>query len=52
LLTKAGIDAASADANVDPGLIIVDDADDAWHRFLAAIAQHRVWARQEDPPRV
>ena len=57
LLRKAGIDLdEAADANApDPALIIVDDhgpEEDAALRFTAAVAQHRWWPRQEDPPRV
>ncbi|MFT3857535.1 MAG: catalase [Aquabacterium sp.] len=55
LLRKAGID-VSGDPHVDadPGLLFVDDdgSDDALHRFIACVARHRVWERQQEPPRV
>jgi catalase len=51
LLRACGIDAALPDGQCDPGLIIGSDtsaADD----FVAAIAKHRHFGRETDPPRV
>jgi catalase len=51
LLAAAGVPAPESR---DPGLLLVDDdglagAADA---FIEAIAMHRAWERQTDPPRV
>ena len=39
-------------ARPDPGLIIASDASAATDDFVAAIAKHRHFARETDPPRV
>jgi catalase len=52
LLTACGIDAALPDGKSDPGVIKAKDAGAATDRFIAAIAKHRHFARETDPPRV
>ena len=52
LLAACGIDAALPDGQPDPGLIIASDASAATDDFIAAIAKHRHFARETDPPRV
>jgi catalase len=52
LLQAAGIPAKLPDGGEDPGLLIADDADDIFPAFVAAIAMHRHFERQTDPPRV
>ena len=51
LLRDCGIDAALPDGQPDPGLIIASDASAA-DDFVAAIAKHRHFARETNPPRV
>ena len=52
LLTACGIDTALPNGQVDPGVIRTPDASKASDRFIAAIAKHRHFARETDPPRV
>jgi catalase len=52
LLDAADIPAALPDGKPDPGLLAADSADEGVRQFIAAIAKHRVWERQTDPPRV
>ncbi len=52
LLEACGIDAAVSTAQPDPGLIVASDASAAADDFMAAIAKHRHFARETDPPRV
>jgi catalase len=52
LLTACGIDLALPDGQPDPGLIAAADASTASDRFVAAIAKHRHFERETDPPRV
>jgi catalase len=40
------------DGQPDPGLIVASDAGTAGDDFIAAIAKHRHFARETDPPRV
>lgn len=51
LLAEAGIAASDEE---DSGLLLVDDAGvgEAAQAFIEAIARHRAWERQTDPPRV
>jgi catalase len=53
LLMRAGIPAALPDGNDDPGILAFAETsgDEAKH-FEAALAQHRHFARETDPPRV
>jgi catalase len=48
LLQQAGI-AGDGD---DPGVIAATAGADTWKRFIAAVALHRHWSRESDPPRV
>ena len=52
LLTACGIDPALPDGQPDPGVITTADASTAAEEFIAAIAKHRHFARETDPPRV
>lgn len=54
LLVCAGIPMALPDGSEDPGLVVADaaDASSALAPFKAALARHRVYARETDPPRV
>ena len=46
------IDTALPDGQPDPGLIIASDTSAGSDDFVAAIAKHRHFARETDPPRV
>jgi catalase len=50
LLPKAGIDRAGA--RKDAGLIVSATGDDATAAFITALAAHRHFARETDPPRI
>jgi catalase len=52
LLAACGIDAALPDGSPDRGLIIAVDTTAATNDFIAAIAKHRHFARETDPPRI
>ena len=52
LLQACGIDAALPSGQEDPGVLVADDAASATDDFVAAIAKHRHFARETDPPRV
>ena len=52
LLEAAGIPAALPDGRDDPGLLKAKSVDAAFPAFEAAIAKHRHFERQTDPPRV
>jgi len=52
LLDACGIDATSQDGKPDAGLIIASNASAGADDFVAAIAKHRHFARETDPPRV
>jgi catalase len=52
LLSACGIDPALPDGQPDPGVITTADATTATEGFIAAIARHRHFARETDPPRV
>jgi catalase len=53
LLQRAGIPQSLASGDADPGLLIVAaDAADPSQAFIAAIARHRHFERETDPPRV
>ena len=51
LLKACGIDTALPDGQPDPGLIVASDAS-ASGDFIMAMAKHRHFARETDPPRV
>ena len=50
--SACGIDATLPDGQPDPGLIIASDTGAGTDDFVAAIAKHRHFARETDPPRV
>jgi catalase len=52
LLTACGIDPVLPGGQPDPGVIATTDASTATDAFVAAIAKHRHFARETDPPRV
>jgi catalase len=52
LLTACGIDTGLPSGRPDPGVITALDARAASDGFIAAIAAHRHFARETDPPRV
>jgi catalase len=57
LVTAAGLPAALPNGEPDPGLILADPADPAGldaalAAFRTALARHKVYARETDPPRV
>ena len=57
LVQAAGIPLPdAADGALDPGLVVVDGTEDALASattsFLAAVARHRHYERETDPPRV
>jgi catalase len=52
LLSACGIDPTLPDGEPDAGLIIAPDIGAAADDFVAAIARHRHFARETDPPRV
>jgi catalase len=52
LLTACGIEPVLPDGGPDPGVIVAANAGTASEDFIAAIAKHRHFARETDPPRV
>ena len=52
LLEACGIDTALPNGQPDPGLLVASDAGAVTDAFVAAIAKHRHFARETDPPRV
>ena len=54
VLQAAGIPVALPDGQPDPGVIVAGggDVEAALASFHAALAQHRIYARETDPPRV
>ena len=50
--SACGIETALPDGQTDPGLIIDIGHEQASDAFVAAIAKHRHFARETDPPRV
>jgi catalase len=52
LLEACGIPAALPDGQPDAGLIVVADVSTAADDFIAALAKHRHFDRDSDPPRV
>jgi catalase len=54
LLSKAGVPTTLPSGEADPGLVSAQSADaaDAGQAFMAALAAHRHFARETDPPRV
>ena len=52
LLTACGIQGALPDGQQDPGVLVTADPESAADAFIAAMAQHRHFARDTDPPRL
>jgi catalase len=52
LLEACGVPPTLPDGRRDPGLVIAADANAAAGDFIAALARHRHFARETDPPRV
>jgi catalase len=52
LLTACGIDVALPNGQPDAGVITTSAGNTATERFISAIAKHRHFARETDPPRV
>jgi len=52
LLEACGIATALPNGQTDPGVVVASDASSAADDFVAAIAKHRHFARETDPPRV
>lgn len=54
LIEEAGLPAALPDGGADPGLLLRSDKefDDAMDTFMAAVAKHRHFQRETDPPRI
>jgi catalase len=52
LLDACGIPTSLPDGKPDTGLVVAADAAGAADAFIKAIAKHRHFARETDPPRV
>jgi catalase len=52
LVAKTGIPEKLPTGQADPGLILAAAGDRAFKAFTTALASHRVFARETDPPRV
>ena len=52
LLEKAGITGRLPDGAPDPGLVFGTGEDGSVDAFMAALAKHRHFERETDPPRV
>ena len=52
IVAKAGLPKALPSGKPDPGLIVADSGEQAFAAFTSALASHRVFARESDPPRV
>ncbi|MGY4515199.1 putative intracellular protease/amidase [Lysobacter sp. HA18] len=54
LVAAAGLPTDLPDGSPDPGLLLMDggDVDAALEAFVQAVAMHRHWDRETDPPRV
>ena len=52
LIEKAGVPKTLPTGQPDPGLILAVPGDRAFTAFTTALASHRVFARETDPPRV
>jgi len=52
LLAACGIETALPNGQADPGVIATSDVGAASDAFITAIAKHRHFARETDPPRV
>jgi catalase len=52
LIAAAGIEITLPEGEPDSGLIVATDGEAAADDFIAAVAKHRHFARETDPPRV
>ncbi|HEV6966920.1 catalase [Roseateles sp.] len=52
LLRAAGVSASLPSGAADPGIVIDKDADSGVEAFISALARHRHFERETDPPRV
>jgi catalase len=52
LLQACGIDTALPNGQPDPGLIVRSNPSTAGDAFIAALAKHRHFTRETDPPRI
>ncbi len=52
IFDECGISPALPNGDPDPGVLLSDDADSGVKNFIAAVALHRHWDRETDPPRV
>jgi catalase len=54
ILARCGISTTLDAGGDDPGILIASDGDDeaTFAQFVVAVAAHRHWARETDPPRV
>jgi catalase len=52
LLQAAGVGSATPTEVPDPGIVIADDADSGAAAFIEAVARHRHFQRETDPPMV
>ena len=52
LLEAARLPPELPNGDPDPGLLATGAADEGVRQFIAAIAKHRQWERQTDPPRI
>jgi catalase len=52
LLQAAGVGTATATEVPDPGIVVADDAAPGAAAFIQAIAKHRHFQRETDPPMV
>ncbi len=50
LLEAQGIDGLLLDGAADPGVLMAEDPSEGVNAFIAALAQHRHFAREVDPP--
>ena len=52
ILDECGISATLPDGSQDPGVLLSEKSEVAVANFIAAVALHRHWDRETDPPRV
>ena len=52
LIQKAGVPKTLPTGKSDPGLILAAAGDQAFTAFTTAMASHRIFARETDPPRI
>jgi catalase len=52
ILARAGVPTTLPTGKPDPGLIVAPSGEQAFAAFTTALASHRVFARETDPPRI